>query len=122
MTTVLYIIWALIPLAFFLIWLWSTLEAVSAKKTRSDLHDLFQTFVFVAICAAFTFLIDMYIFPAIAPTIETEWTPMPMFRFLLLPALLYFGSIIAGPKKQIRIEKAPNPTGQGKHTKKKTKR
>lgn len=110
MQTVLYIIWFLIPLAFFLMALWSSLERVGGGEGKPSGGDYFRQALFVSACVAVSVLIDQTVLPGIVESIAPDYLPLGFFQAILLPAVFYAAALLFGGSKEILIAKAPKPT------------
>ena len=111
MTIAIYVVWALIPLFFFLMALWSLLEKFSGKKKHERPGDLFKQGLFVLFCVLVSIAIDYYLLPAIADSIDFGYIPYGVYQLILLPSVLYMAAKIIGPTKPIQIAKAPSSSG-----------
>lgn len=110
MQTALYIIWALIPLFFFLMGLWSTLEQMSGKQKKDNPGDFFKQGFFVLGCVLVSVLIDRYVLAQIVQGLLGEILPLEFFQVILLPLILLIAAQLIGPSKEILISKAPHPS------------
>ena len=109
---ILRIIWFLIPTFFFLTWLWGTLEAVSAKKRRPDLDDLFHQVLFLLVSVLVTLVIDVYVMDTYVAEMLPTSLPLIVPRIFLFPLVTVMLSKFIGPSSSILIDKAPRPSQQ----------
>lgn len=107
-TYALYIIWALIPIFFLLMALWSYLEKTAGKKKQERPGDLLKQGLFVGICAVASVLIDIYVLPSLVESVAQDYVPYAVFQVALFPMVLYLAAKIIGPTKDIKIAKAPS--------------
>jgi len=106
MQTALYVIWALVPIGFFTMALWSKLEQVSHKDkmpTR-EAADLSKQGIFTLVCVLAAFIIDIYFVADIEPLLPT-FIPLGFVKIMLLPVILYLGGMALGGSNPIRITK-----------------
>lgn len=108
MTTALYIIWALLPIFFFLMALWSFLEKKVGKKKHERPADLLIQGLFVTVCVIISLILDHYFLPSILESLLQGLIPYGVFQIMLLPFVLYVAAKIVGPSKPIQISKAPS--------------
>ena len=113
MQTALYIIWILVPLAFYLLALWSRLEQSTqikkGKKRSKEAGDLLKQAYFVTGCSVATFLLDAYMIPKIESMIPPS-IPIEFVKLILYPIVLLVAGILVGGSDPVRIQKAPSPT------------
>ena len=114
MTTAFYIIWCAIPIFFFGLALWGKLEVMSGQVKKDNPADLLRQGGFVALCVAAAIAIDQYLLPQLYTSFSPTWIPYGFYQLVLLPFLLYLGSVVIGPSTDIRIAKAPQTTYKGK--------
>lgn len=107
MLTLLYVIWFLIPLFFFSIALWSTLESAGGKHKRENPGDFFRQGVFALVCVLISVAIDQTVLEGLVGTFSPDFIPLGVYQVLLLPFILYLAARILGPTQDIRIKKAP---------------
>ncbi len=114
MQTFLYILWIFIPLAYYLMALWSKLEQSTQRKRGKNVQheaaDLFKTANHLAIVCFITFLVDRYATETLIKPNLPDLVPLPLVQILLLPAVMYVVALIKGKSEPIRIKKAPRPT------------
>ena len=109
MRTLLYIVWALVPLFFFTVALWATLERLGGKEKKGGTADAWRQGFFVLGCVGVAVLIDRTILPDIVDSIAPDYLPLGFFQALLLPLVLYLAALAFGGSKEILIGKAPKP-------------
>lgn len=116
MTTFLYIIWFLIPLFFFSVALWATLEQLGGKEAKGGTADAWRQGFFVLGCVGVAVLIDRTVLPDLVANWAPDALPLGFFQAILLPLILYIAALIFGGSKEILIGKAPKPSrGKRKH-------
>lgn len=108
MRTAIYIIWALIPIGFFLLALWAKLEKMSAQSwAKERAGDYFRQGLFVLVCVIISVAIDTYFLESLSEAIMPDLVPLWFYEIMLLPVVLYIGALISGPSKEIKISRAP---------------
>lgn len=105
-----YVVWLMFPLCFFLIALWSKLEALGGKSRKENPGDIMRQGFFLLICALVCIGFDHYLLPGLYEYIESDWLPYGLLQFMLFPAVLYLAAVTIGPSVDIRITRAPSPT------------
>ena len=105
--TIIYVLWALIPLFFFLLALWSFLEKTGGKKKSERPGDLLRQGIFVALCVVVCIVIGIYLLPSLIESFFGNVVPTIVFQIVLLPIVLALGAMIYGPTRDIKIEKPP---------------
>lgn len=105
---VLYILWALIPLFFFLLALWSKLEQIGGKKRQEHPEDFLKQGLFVLFCVFIAMGIDYSILAPFHEAVMPSIVPLALLQVLLLPFVLLVVAKIMGPTKDILISKAPS--------------
>lgn len=107
---VIYAIWAVLPIFFFVVALWSKLEEFGSKsKKRDDAADFFRQGLFVLICVIISVVIDRFFLEKLVAPLS-DFLPESFFRIALLPTILLLAARFVGPSKQIRITKSARPT------------
>ena len=110
MHTFLYIIWALLPLFFFIMALWAKLEQISNKDKRQNPGDFFRQGLFVTACVIIAVLIDQTVLESFVQSLAPDFMPLGFFQIILLPIILLVAAKVYGPSKTIRITKPPHPS------------
>lgn len=107
--------WVLVPVAFFLMALWSWLEQSTqvrkGKKRSEEPQDLTKQAIFLSICSIIAWGVDALIIQSgSVDFLFGEWTPKPMVRFFVYPLILYIGAVTVGQTKRPSIDKLPRPS------------
>ena len=114
MHTFLYILWFLLPTAFFLLALFAKLEQMGGSVKKQNPIDFLRQGMFVLGAVIIAVIIDRYFLEDLVTNYAPDYMPLGLFQVLLLPAVLVVGSYMIGPSKAIMVG-APKP----KTTKKK---
>jgi hypothetical protein len=101
---VIYTVWFLIPLAFFLMALWATLEKIGKSPKKQHPADFSRQGAFALLCVFVALGVDQYL---LQPNegMFSEWLPLPVVQVLLLPIVLSIGAAVWGGSKPIKITK-----------------
>ncbi|MBN8549669.1 MAG: hypothetical protein J0M12_10170 [Deltaproteobacteria bacterium] len=110
MKTFLYIVWFSIPLFFFGVALFATLERLGGKEKKGGTADAWRQGFFVLACVGVAVLIDRTVLPDIVDSIAPDYLPLGFFEVILLPLVLYLAALLFGGSKEILIGQAPKPT------------
>ena len=105
--TIIYFLWALIPLFFFLLALYSFLEKTAGKQKSERPGDLLRQGLFVTLCVAASIAIDIYLLPILIVNFFGDLIPRIVLQIVLLPIVLALGAMLYGPTRDIRIERPP---------------
>ena len=108
MHTVLYIVWFLVPTLFFILALWSKLEAVGGQTKRDNAGDMFRQGIFVLGCVLVCVLIDQTVLKNIVESTVGDSLPLGFFQAFLLPLIMLVAAKVLGPSRKILIA---NKTG-----------
>ena len=103
-TKVFYVVWFLIPLAFFTVALWAKLEQIAKSPRRQNPGDFFRQGVFLLLCAILSVLIDHFLLWRLDGTPLADWLPLYVFQLLLLPAVWLVCACLFGGSQQIGIK------------------
>ena len=124
MTTALYIIWALIPIIYFLLALWAILEKFGDKRkqTNREAADLFKQLGIVSIFVAICFIIDMFFLESTLAPLIPSFIPIELIRILLLPLVFLIGSHALGGTEPERVMHGARNSQSKKKKKKKRKK
>ena len=109
----LYGLWSLVPVFFFGMWLWCTLEKVSGRKIEMNISFLWRQAAFTLICVFITMLLDMCWLRDFEVPFLQEYLPQWFWRVMLFPVVLLVMARIVGSSKQLKISEAPPKVGQG---------
>ena len=82
MTIAIYIVWFLIPLCFFLMALWSFLEALSGKGSSHAAIDLSRQGLFLFACVLASIALDYYVLPVLVDSLSFDFIPYEIFQFV----------------------------------------
>lgn|GEM_PF-1545385 len=113
MRTALYVIWFLIPAAFFIMALWSSLEKIGGKKKQEHPGDFLKQGVFVLVCVLISILLDQFVVESLVESLLGDYVPLVFVQIMVLPLVLYLGALAVGPSKDILITRAPHPSQKG---------
>lgn len=118
MDLLLYCIWIGFPVLFLLIALWSKLEQKTiqkaGKRENKEPGDILKQFFFVSGCSLVVFLLDRYLSNSVVAPMLPSFIPLPMYRLLLYPVVLYLAAVSVGGSKPIRITKSSHPSRRNK--------
>ena len=114
MTTVIHVVWIIIPLFFFAIALYAKLEMIGNKHKVDNPKDFLRQAAFTTLCTGIAFIIDEYALEGLVQSLSPDWIPVMFYRILLLPLILVIGAHLAGGSEEIAINKAPRPTERPK--------
>lgn len=110
MHTAIYIVWAIIPIFFFILALWAKLEQVSNKSKRQNPGDFLRQGTFVLVCVFISLLIDHYLLNWAFEAFSPEWIPLGFYQIILLPLVLCIAASAFGPSRDLRIKKPTTPS------------
>jgi hypothetical protein len=114
MHTFFYAVWLGIPLIFFLLALWSKLEALSGRQIKDRPDDISRQGIFLLFCALIAIGIDYYLLDAFYANFSPDWIPLGFYKVVLLPIVFVIAGKIIGPTKDIMISKYPKPSERKK--------
>lgn len=124
MRTAVYVFWALVVIGYFMLGLWAMLEKMGDKvspKGRHEARDIFKQFVFVVVVIGICVLSDLFLVDSMIMPMMPDFVPRAFIQVILLPAVLYLGSLAIGGSKPLRVEKGKKP-GQKSGARKQRKR
>jgi len=104
-TSFLYVVWFLIPAAFFLLALWSKLEQIGKAGKHESTSDLIHQGFFVLVCVLIAVLIDRFLLEKAVTAYSPDLLPIGFYQTILLPLILVIGAKLVGSSKEIKITK-----------------
>ncbi len=114
---VLYCIWALLPLFYFGMALWSKLESLSNADKPQNPGDFIRQGVFVTLAVFAAIFFDQFILEWVCDLVGRGLLPPTLFRIVLLPLVLLALAKITGPTRAIKINRVTHVSKKAGRTK-----
>lgn len=102
--TILYSIWALLPLLYFILALWGKLEQMSKSVSKQNPEDFSRQAIFLLCCVGVGILADKFLLPSLAGMLPS-FIPFGFLQVILLPIILLIGSMLIGGKEPPKIQR-----------------
>ena len=114
MRIAIYIVWALIPIGYFLSALWAKLEQMTnqRKKNFREAGDITKQAFVVTGMVGICYLIDIFLMDNTIAPLLPSFVPKEFAELILLPLVMYIGALAMGGTDPIRITKAPKVATQ----------
>lgn len=91
-TYVYHYFWALLPLAFFFLWLYALVKRATNARGREYPREYLREFLFCFLALLLALWLDSQVIEAVKETVEVYWEDAHYLRWLVYPALLLAGA------------------------------